>query len=138
MLQTSFDHAEKADLCLAMGSSLTVTPAAEIPQVVIALVHKTVMHNYIYSLAHLSYFPSLCFLMQTVANYGGRLVVVNLQTTPLDDIAKLRIFAKCDDVSTLLMEKLGLTIPPFKLRRLVCHRFKGQFYCYVDCYEDLR
>ena len=32
-LQTSFDHAEKADLCVVMGSSLTVTPAANIPEV---------------------------------------------------------------------------------------------------------
>ena len=32
-LDTSFDHGGKADLCLAMGSSLTVTPAANIPEV---------------------------------------------------------------------------------------------------------
>ena len=32
-LDTSFEHAEKADLCLAMGSSLTVTPAADVPEV---------------------------------------------------------------------------------------------------------
>ena len=32
-LEASFDHAGKADLCLAMGSSLTVTPAADIPKV---------------------------------------------------------------------------------------------------------
>ena len=32
-LETSFDHASKADLCMAMGSSLTVTPAANIPEV---------------------------------------------------------------------------------------------------------
>ena len=33
VLDKSFEHAEKADLCLAMGSSLTVTPAADIPEV---------------------------------------------------------------------------------------------------------
>ena len=32
-LDMSFDHGGKADLCLAMGSSLTVTPAANIPEV---------------------------------------------------------------------------------------------------------
>ena len=32
-LDKSFEHADKADLCLAMGSSLTVTPAALIPKV---------------------------------------------------------------------------------------------------------
>lgn len=31
-LNDSFDEAEKADLCLAMGSSLRVTPAANIPE----------------------------------------------------------------------------------------------------------
>ena len=33
VLDKSFEHAEKADVCLAMGSSLTVTPAADIPEV---------------------------------------------------------------------------------------------------------
>ena len=32
-LETSFGHAENADLCVVMGSSLTVTPAANIPEV---------------------------------------------------------------------------------------------------------
>jgi len=30
-LQTSFDHANRADVCLVLGSSLRVTPAADIP-----------------------------------------------------------------------------------------------------------
>ncbi|KAK8126606.1 uncharacterized protein PG998_002365 [Apiospora kogelbergensis] len=33
-LQLARDHAEKADLCIALGSSLTVTPANEIPETV--------------------------------------------------------------------------------------------------------
>ena len=32
-LQGSFEHAGLADLCIVFGSSLTVTPAADIPQV---------------------------------------------------------------------------------------------------------
>ena len=32
-LEAGFDHARRADVCLAMGSSLTVTPAADIPEV---------------------------------------------------------------------------------------------------------
>lgn len=31
-LETSFEHAEKADVCLVLGSSLRVTPAANIPE----------------------------------------------------------------------------------------------------------
>lgn len=45
------------------------------------------------------------------------LVIVNLQTTPLDRYAALRVFAKCDDFTKLLMEKLSLEIPRFQLRR---------------------
>ena len=32
-LESSFKHAAMADLCLSCGSSLTVTPAADIPTV---------------------------------------------------------------------------------------------------------
>jgi NAD-dependent SIR2 family protein deacetylase len=67
-VKASFDHAEKADLCMAMGSSLTVTPAANIPE--------------------------------TVGERGQRLVVVNLQRTPLDHLCALRIYAKTDQVHT--------------------------------------
>jgi NAD-dependent SIR2 family protein deacetylase len=84
-LETSFDHGSKADLCMALGSSLTVTPAADIPE--------------------------------TVGERGQRLVVVNLQRTPLDHLCALRIYAKTDQVSRMLMEKLGLEIPEFRLHR---------------------
>lgn len=48
---------------------------------------------------------------------GKRLVIVNLQATPLDCCCKLRIFAKCDDISRMLMAKLGKEIPEFRLKR---------------------
>ena len=32
-LEKATDEGDRADLCLAMGSSLTVTPAADIPEV---------------------------------------------------------------------------------------------------------
>jgi len=68
-LNRSFEEAYKADLCLAMGSSLTVTPAADIPKEV---------------------------------GKKNKLIIVNLQKTPLDKYAYLRINAMCDDVMTLL------------------------------------
>ena len=46
-----------------------------------------------------------------------RLVIVNLQKTPLDYLASLRINGKCDDVMKLLMSKLSLEIPEFRLTR---------------------
>jgi NAD-dependent SIR2 family protein deacetylase len=50
---------------------------------------------------------------------NGRLVIVNLQSTPLDRMADLRINATIDTVFTRLMPKLGVAIPPFRLRRRV-------------------
>jgi len=77
-------HSEKADVCLAMGSSLTVTPAADFPKLV---------------------------------GKSKKLVIVNLQKTPLDRYATIRINAKCDDVMKLLMEELKLEIPEWRLIR---------------------
>lgn len=68
-----------------MGSSLRVTPAADIP--------KTVFEN------------------------NGKLVIVNLQKTPLDAYAALNIHARCDDVMNRLMEKLNIEIPKWKIVR---------------------
>lgn len=56
------------------------------------------------------------FLPQTVGE-KQRLVIVNLQATPLDNLAALRVNAKCDDFTKLLMEKLKLEIPQFRLQR---------------------
>lgn len=54
-----------------------------------------------------------------VAKSGKKLVVVNLQSTPLDKVAALRINGDCEKVSSMLMAKLGLDIPPFILQRYV-------------------
>ena len=105
-LEKSFEEAEVADLCLAMGSSLTVTPAANIPEVNIFRSSS--------SSSSLSVVP----VFQRVALRHQLLVIVNLQRTPLDDLASLRINGKCDDVIVMLMKKLQLDIPEFRLKRL--------------------
>ena len=69
-----------------MGSSLTVTPAADVP----AEVGKN--HN---------------------------LVIVNLQKTPLDGLARIKINALCDDVMKKLMEKLKIAPERYRLVRYV-------------------
>lgn len=81
-------NSRKSDLCLAMGSSLRVTPACLMPEIV-------------------------------ARNPKGRLVVVNLQSTPLDGIASMRINAMCDDVMEALMKELDYPIPDFRLRRFI-------------------
>ncbi|KAE9362891.1 DHS-like NAD/FAD-binding domain-containing protein [Stipitochalara longipes BDJ] len=85
-LETAFQHAKKADLCLVLGSSLTVTPANEIPEI-----------------------PG--------RSKKAKLVICNLQTTPLDKLSSVRIFSKTDDLMIRVMEDLKIPIPSFILRR---------------------
>ncbi|KAK1450296.1 NAD-dependent deacetylase sirtuin-7 [Colletotrichum melonis] len=87
-------NARKADLCLALGSSLTVPPACTIPETV---GKKKRTKTY----------PD-----------GGTLVICNLQSTPLDDLSEeLRVWATTDDLMDRVMEKLEIPIPRFVLRR---------------------
>lgn len=86
-LNTSFEHAEKADLCLVLGSSLRVTPAANIPE--------------------------------RVGQRGGKLIIGNLQSTPLQDLASLNIHSMCDDLIKGLMAKLDIPIPEWELHRRI-------------------
>ena len=86
-LNEGFRQGDLADLHLCMGSSLRVTPAADMP-------------------------------LRTTHN-GGKLVIVNLQKTPLDHLATIRIGAMCDDVIQRVMTHLHLQIPQFILRRRV-------------------
>ncbi|KAK1623678.1 NAD-dependent deacetylase sirtuin-7 [Colletotrichum phormii] len=87
-------NARKADLCLALGSSLTVPPACTIPDTVGK--KKRTKTN-----------PA-----------GGTLVICNLQSTPLDHLSEsLRVWATTDDLMVRVMEKLDISIPRFVLRR---------------------
>lgn len=57
-----------------------------------------------------------CSMPGVFARKGGKLVIVNLQQTPLDSKA-LKINATTDKVMELLMERLGIPIPLFRLER---------------------
>ncbi|KAI1214184.1 NAD-dependent deacetylase sirtuin-7 [Annulohypoxylon truncatum] len=85
-LQLARDHAEKADVCLVLGSSLTVTPANEIPETV-------------------------------GRRKGTKLAICNLQETPIDGLADLRVHSKADELMVRVMAKLDIPIPTFILRR---------------------
>ncbi len=87
-LKLAFDHAKKADLCLVLGSSLTVTPANEVPETVGSRRRR-----------------------------GAKLVICNLQATPLDGMAELRVHAKTDDLMVRVMRELEMEIPGFVLQR---------------------
>jgi len=83
-VSNGFLQSQKADLCLALGSSLRVTPAADMPR--------------------------------EIYKNGGKLVICNLQATPLDNIA-LRLNGMINVVMEKLMNKLNLEIPKFILKR---------------------
>lgn len=72
--------ASKADLCLAMGTSLSGFTADNVP--------IDIAQRYIND------------------NHGLGLVIINLQCTPYDHLSSLRIYGKLDDVLSLLAEEL--------------------------------
>jgi len=84
-LMLAEQNSKKADLHIVFGSSLTVSPACDMPR--------------------------------TTAKKGGRLVIVNLQKTPLFKLAKLNIRARCDEVMAAIMSKLDIPIPRWTLKR---------------------
>uniref|UniRef100_A0A914WDA6 Regulatory protein SIR2 homolog 7 n=1 Tax=Plectus sambesii TaxID=2011161 RepID=A0A914WDA6_9BILA len=47
------------------------------------------------------------------AKKRAKIVIINLQWTPKDRVATLKIHAKCDDVMTKLMQQLGAPIPEY-------------------------
>lgn len=57
--------------------------------------------------------PAADFAADTVRENGGKLVIVNLQSTPLDKLASIKIHAKCDEVMQMLMAELEIFVPPF-------------------------
>merc|ERR1712039_398951 len=66
----------KADLCVVLGSSLSVQTACDLPEE--------------------------CLEERDAKPNGGHLVIVNRQRTPKDNLASLRIFADCDDVLSFI------------------------------------
>ena len=52
-------------------------------------------------------------------NRGGKVAIVNLQTTKQDRICDLRLWAYCDDIMTRLCVQLGIEIPGWDDARIV-------------------
>lgn len=76
-LERSWRQAESCDLCLALGSSITVTPASDIP----AWIGRRQKGK-----------------RSAAGSSRGGLVIVNLQATPCDGDATLRVNGFVDDV----------------------------------------
>merc|ERR1711978_844080 len=51
-------------------------------------------------------------LRKKKANYGQGGIIIGLQQTQYDSIARLRIYARIDEVMSLLIEEMGYKLPP--------------------------
>jgi NAD-dependent SIR2 family protein deacetylase len=56
----------------------------------------------------------------------GKLIIVNLQATPLDKYAYLRINGLCDDVMKRLAAKMELKVREFILKRLISFKISKE------------
>ncbi|TPX32996.1 hypothetical protein SmJEL517_g03966 [Synchytrium microbalum] len=59
----------------------------------------------------LSVYPA-AELPHRAAQAGAQFVIINLQRTPMDDLATLRIFAQVDRVMVAVMKELNMLVPP--------------------------
>lgn len=89
-LDKACERARLADLCIVLGSSLRVYPAADIPGEMI--------------------------------KRGAKVVIVNLQKTPLSRKCAMEVHSRIDSLIAGLMKQLGFEIPPFKLKRCIAIR----------------
>jgi len=64
--------------------------------------------------------------MPKITSKKGKLVICNLQNTPLTNRAEFQIYAKCNVVMEGVMNKLGIKIPQWKLRRFMKVKVKYQ------------
>ena len=80
-------HSNYADLVIVLGSSCFVQPAASYPEKVVLSEKSVVMKK---------------------LKKEGKLILINLQATPLDEYCSIRCFCKTDDFARLLMKEMGL------------------------------
>jgi len=85
MVEQGFAQSRTADVHIVLGSSLTVSPACNMPK-------ETKTSN-------------------------GKLAIVNLQRTPLDSMADIRVHCGISEFIAALSAELGFKIPPFWLSR---------------------
>jgi len=89
-MRRAITHAFRADLLVCIGESMRVTPAAEIPEIVIKKKNSSL---------------------------GARLVIINMAHTPVHDECDMSIVASPDSVLEFLCETLGRPLPRYRLER---------------------
>lgn len=81
-----------------------------------AFSHAASAHLHIVLGSSLTVRPA-CDMPKETHNRGGKVVIVNLQRTPLDDIADLRIHAESDALLDRVATLLGLSVPAWSIER---------------------
>jgi hypothetical protein len=76
-------------------------------QMVFLLIHYLFLFLFIFFFTKIE-------LPEYASNNGAKIVIVNLQKTPIDELADLRIFAKCDEVFTKIFSQMQYKVPIFK------------------------
>ncbi|XP_061030732.1 NAD-dependent protein deacetylase sirtuin-7 isoform X3 [Eubalaena glacialis] len=97
--------ASRADTILCLGSSLKPPSLVCVCVCVVCLSIRPFPQV-------LKKYPHL-WCMTKPPSRRPKLYIVNLQWTPKDDWAALKLHGKCDDVMRLLMDELGLEIPRY-------------------------
>jgi len=120
-LERSLLHSGQADVRLVLGTSMRVSPANKLPLEGLKL--KNTDKNQASSSMKENQFLEGCVLDDSKEkekeNNDGvdtDLVIVNLQRTPFDSMASVRLFTRTDIFFGYLMRELGLPIPVFELR----------------------
>ncbi|KAK3985318.1 DHS-like NAD/FAD-binding domain-containing protein [Cladorrhinum sp. PSN332] len=99
VLESARKHSKKADLCLVLGSSLTVPPANECPETVGRKRKATL---------------AICNLQETPIDFLCG-----------EEEEGMRVWGRTDDLMVKVMEHLGLEIPKFILKRRLMVKVEG-------------
>ena len=70
--------------------------------------------------------PAADIPKKTTYKKGGKLVIINLQSTSMDYTASLRINGTCEDVMMRLAKKMELKVQDFLLRRTISFRLNNK------------
>ncbi|ELW68195.1 Ethanolamine-phosphate cytidylyltransferase [Tupaia chinensis] len=114
--EAATEAASRADTILCLGSSLKVRAGAAVgtcgprPPLLLLVLKK---------------YPRL-WCMTKPPSRRPKLYIVNLQWTPKDDWATLKLHGRCDDVMRLLMAELGLEVPLYDSYDMVHYGHSNQ------------
>ncbi|KAF7247431.1 NAD-dependent protein deacetylase sirtuin-7 [Varanus komodoensis] len=111
--EAATEAASKADVILCLGSSLKVKQELVYEHGYCYQCEEILTFLFVTASEVLKKYPHL-WCMSKPPRHRPKLYIVNLQWTPKDDLAALKLHGKCDDVMKLLMDELGFPIPRYE------------------------